>query len=146
MTAFTRRRIVATLFAGVLAATLAPAPEAEARSYGHGHGGARYLQVYSFQYVDSARSKARSLRRHGFDKANVYKTSNGWYAVTAGKVWRGQEHVVDRLKWKGAIPQDSFLTEGTRYLHEVSLHRGHGHPRPQGHGHRPLPRKRAYGY
>lgn len=127
-----RRQVLARLAGLALIATpLAPAG-AQATGY---HRPARYLQVYSFRWKHEALSKAWALRRLGFDHAAVFCASNGFYAVTAGRVPAGQDYLVEQLKRQGRIPADSFLTSGRAYVAEVPL--GAHPPRP-----RPTPQPR----
>ena len=132
MARFTFRHTVAALAATI---TLTAALFGQA-AQASGWGGSKFLQVYSMSRVDEARAKAWHLRRQGFGDAAIFRASNGYYAVVAGKVACGAEHVVKELKHWGKIPRDSFLTSGTAYVEEISLkqtrpHLSGYHPAPQ---------------
>ena len=121
MKLFSFRRTIAALAAAVTLSASMLGSQAQATSY---HHGAKYLQVFSMSYVDDARAKARHLRNKGFEDATVFKSSNGFYAVVAGKVPYGSEHVVHKLKKWGKIPHDSFLTTGKHYVKQIAIY-GH---------------------
>lgn len=130
-----RRTITALAAAVTLTATLV-GNTAQATNW---HG-SRFLQVYSMAYVDDARAKAWQMKKKGFGHAAIFRAANGYYAVVAGKVPHGKEHVVKELRHWGKIPQDSFLTSGKAYVEEISLHKPRDH-RSRGHvsGYTPPP-------
>lgn len=135
MKLFSLRRLIASAAAAItLAATLINTAPAQATSY-HAK---KYLQVYSMRYLDDARAKAWHLRKNGFEAATVYKSSNGFYAVVAGKLPAHRKDIVEKLKWQGKIPGDSFLTSGRYYVKNMGLHA------PK-HGHKPA-YKSSYGH
>lgn len=64
-------------------------------------------------YIDENITNTRYL--------NIYRSSNGWYAVSIGFLDKTQKK--STLKsWKrvGKIPHDSLCSNGSRYLYEVS--------------------------
>jgi hypothetical protein len=128
MARFTIRRTITALAAAVTLTATLVGNAAQATSY---HS-SKFLQVYSMAYVADARAKAWQMKKKGFSHAAIYRASNGYYAVVAGKVPYGKEHVVKELKHWGKIPHDSFLTSGRAYVEEISLHKpkhtgAHGH-------------------
>lgn len=55
----------------------------------------------------------------------VYKSENGWYAITIGELKKGEiEPILSKWKASGKIPQDSFCTRGTKFVQEVNLDTG----------------------
>lgn len=127
MTTFSLRRLIASAAAAItLAATIFSSAPAQATSYHN----TKYLQVYSMSYADDARAKAWHLRKQGFKGATVFKSKNGLYAVVAGVIPAHRNDIVKDLKWKGAIPSDSFLTSGSSYIKEISLHGHKPHHKP----------------
>jgi len=128
MARFTFRHTIAALAAAVTVTATFIGNAAHAT----GWHGSKFLQVYSMRYVDDARAKAWHMKKKGFGDTAIFRASNGYYAVVAGKVARGQEGVVKDLKHWGKIPHDSFLTSGKAYVEEISLHQpkyqtSHGH-------------------
>lgn len=138
MARFSFRRSIAALAAAITLTTALLGNAAQATNW----QGSKFLQVYSMSHVGEARSKAWHLRQKGFGDAAVFLAANGFYAVTAGKVPHGSEHVVGELKHWGKIPHDSFLTSGKAYVRQISLKQhkpvqgsvqghlsGYGHPK-----------------
>lgn len=118
MALFSIRRTIAALAAAITLTATLFTHAAQATNW---HG-SKFLQVYSMSHVGDARSKAWHLKKAGFGDTAIFKSSNGYYAVVAGKVPNGSEHVVKQLKHWGKIPHDSFLTTGKAYVKAVSLH------------------------
>ncbi len=52
---------------------------------------------------------------------NVYKSQNGWYAISLGFLNDDELYVFDKLKEHNRIPQDSFCTRGKKFIREVSF-------------------------
>lgn len=125
LTRLTLRRSIAALAAAITLTATLFGQAAQATNW---HG-SKFLQVYSMSHVGEARAKAWHMKKAGFGDAAIFRASNGYYAVVAGKVPHGSEHVVKELKHWGKIPHDSFLTSGRAYVEQVSLHK----PKPHGH-------------
>lgn len=52
---------------------------------------------------------------------NVYKSNNGWYAISIGFIKKSQsKKILDDFKKKNIIPFDSLCSEGARYISELS--------------------------
>jgi len=64
-------------------------------------------------YIDENITSTRYL--------NIYKSNNGWYAISIGFLKEYQKNSILK-NWKkiGKIPSDSLCSKGSRYLYEVS--------------------------
>ncbi len=65
------------------------------------------------------------------DRRNVrvFLSSNNWYAITVGILRPGEaDAVIDRWKAEQRIPNDSYCSDGTRYLYELDLKTNSLHP------------------
>lgn len=100
----------------ILVCAALPAQGVAAIQPGPGNG---WLTVGSRDNPSSAISVARQLTRH-FPGVHVFRSSNGWYAITLGWMATGPgNRYKDGLISRGLIPGDSYFTNGNRFL---SLH------------------------
>ena len=111
------RTVIASLLAlFVLASQGAPA---SAQRYDVKKYDGRYIQISSHIDVREARRVARRYRRR-FPDTRIYYSRSGYYAVTVIVTsTRRARILLARLRDSGAIPYDSYLTGGTRYLREL---------------------------
>lgn len=81
------------------------------------------LVVASRETMSEVRSYVRSISDQRY--LQIYKSSNGWYAISIGTL---KSHEVDPVmrRWRasGKIPQDSLCSSGRGYIAEISLSSG----------------------
>jgi hypothetical protein len=51
----------------------------------------------------------------------VYRSQNGWFAISIGFLKRNQKYILNQWKRSGKIPQDSYLTKGKKFVSEVYI-------------------------
>ncbi|MGJ3263011.1 MAG: hypothetical protein ACFE0R_07230 [Salinarimonas sp.] len=94
------------------AACLAPGPAA---AQGVPPGGERWIVLASRQDPAEAIALARAYRER-FDATHVLTSSNGWHAVVAGPVSVADAGALEaRLRAEPGLPDDLFLSDGTRF-------------------------------
>ena len=100
----------ATLFALVaaLAAGIAATPPARAQ-------GSVWIQVEARDNIRQMRERARAYTAR-FPDTRAFQTPNGWYAIVIGPMSRPEAaRQLARLRAQGAIPGDSFITDGRSF-------------------------------
>lgn len=104
------------LLAVLIFCLVLPAKSFSAIQPGQGKG---WLTVGSRDNPSSAISVARQLTKN-FSSVHVFRSSNGWYAITLGWMATGPGNIYkNQLISRGLIPGDSYFTNGNRFL---SLH------------------------
>ncbi|SHL98117.1 Putative peptidoglycan binding domain-containing protein [Roseovarius litoreus] len=75
-------------------------------------------------------SEAREFALQQGDGARIFRTSNGWYAVTLGLLNDPEFDYLPTMVRENGLPMDTFLTTGETYVEEMSLFAGGAKPAP----------------